>query len=229
MKKRGREEDAPTEDPQAEFMSEPEAPTSQFSQDPATMVGVDLSATDPAVISKMSREELEHFCAALLEGMQPASKKARRAFRARNLADQLRAVLGGGGTGRVQWKSAKYNVSLILGETMFKWMASGPSASITRLVRSEILEGKIPEFRMANGTDAHLFTGIPDAFDDGSYGFHMSPEQYIYHAGLFFEIDEKTSLTCWVTNTNQHRENTRWSSKQGMVKQGLLAGLVSFS
>ena len=69
--KRGREEGAPAEDPQAEFMSEPEAPTSQFSQDPATMVGVDLSATDPAVISKMSREELEHLCAALLEGNGP--------------------------------------------------------------------------------------------------------------------------------------------------------------
>ena len=40
-----------------------------------------------------------------------------------------------------------------------------------------MLEGKIPKFRIANGTDAHLFTGLPDAFDDGSYmyGFHMSP------------------------------------------------------
>ena len=50
----------------------------------------------------------------------------------------------------------------------------------------------MPEFRLANGTDAHLFTGIPDAFDDGSYGFHMSPDQYIFHVGRFFELDETT-------------------------------------
>ena len=60
------------------------------------------------------------------------------------------------------------------------------------MVRSEILDGKMPEFRLANGTDAHLFTGIPDAFDDGSYGFHMSPDQYIFHVGRFFELDETT-------------------------------------
>ena len=111
--KRGREEDAPAKDLQAEFMSQPEAPTSQLSQDPAAMVGVDLSATDHAVISNMSREELEHFWAALLAHSQPASEQERRAFRAKNLADQLRAVLGGGDTGRAQWKSAKYIVSPI--------------------------------------------------------------------------------------------------------------------
>ena len=144
--KRGREEDAP----QAEFMSQPETLTSQLSHDPAAMVGVDLNATDPAVVSNMSKEELEHFCATLLEGMQPASEKERRVFRARNLADQLRAVLGGGGTGRVQWKSAKYIVSLMLDETMFKSMASGPTASVLRLVRSENLEGEMPDFKLAN-------------------------------------------------------------------------------
>ena len=73
---------------------------------------------------------------------------------------------------------------------MFQSMASGPTASVRRLVRSEILGGKLPEFRLAQRADAHLFTGIPDAFDDGAYGFHIKSDQYMYHVGLFFELDE---------------------------------------
>ena len=100
-------------------------------------------------------------------------------------------VLDGVGSRAEKWQGAKYIVSLMLSETMFSGMTSGPRAAMRALIRTEILSGTRPhQFKISFGSHAELMAGVPDAFDDGSYGFAMTTMQFHKHAAMFFRLDE---------------------------------------
>ena len=127
-----------------EFLSQHDFQGSALSQDATAVVGADLLDTDPASLARMDRAELEEFARSLLSQCQPKSEAERRAHRARSLADKLRVVLDGVGSRAEKWQGAKYIVTLILSETMFSGMTSGPRAAMRALIRTEILSGTRP-------------------------------------------------------------------------------------
>ena len=175
-----------------EFLSQHDFQGSALSQDATAMVGADLLGTDPASLQRMDRAELEEFARSLLAQCQPDSEAARRGKRARDLADKLRVVLDGVGSREEKWQGAKYIVTLILSETMFSGMTSGPRAAMRSLLRTEILSGTQPhQFKISFGSHADMMAGVPDAFDDGSYGFAMNTGQIHKCAAMFFQLDER--------------------------------------
>ena len=98
--KRQREDEAGAE---GEFLSQPDFQASELSQNAVAMVGADLLATDPTSLQAMDRDELQQFARSLLLQCQPGSEAERRAHRARSLADKLRVVLDGAGSGKDKW------------------------------------------------------------------------------------------------------------------------------
>ena len=170
---------------------------SPMSQEATAVVGGDLLTTDAESLKKMKPGDLLKFTTELLGqiGSQLQSPEATRAARARRLADQLRGVLATKNfSAEAKWKASRYIVKLIMDETMFENVPSGPRASMRRLVKMEIKGGNLPMFRLSVGSTHDLFCIVPNATTDDTYGFHMRENQYHLHAGTFFELDDNTGV-----------------------------------
>ena len=168
---------------------------SPMSQDATAVVGGNLLTTDAESLKSMKPEDLLKFTTELIEQIQSLqqSPEATRAARARCLADKLRDVLEAKhNSAEAKWQASRYIVNLIMSETMFENMPSGPRACMRDLVKSEINGGKLPQFRLSVGSRDNLFCIIANANTDNTYGFYMKSDQYLQHAGVFLELDEDT-------------------------------------